>query len=164
MLHRCYDEKLQEKYYTTYINCSVCTEWHNFQNFAQWYEENYYEVEGERMCLDKDILVKGNKTYSPETCVFVPNNINVLFVKCDKARGDLPIGVTWHKRDKVYQVRVNYYGKDGYVGYFHTIDEAFQCYKKTKEKYIKEVADIYKDIIPINLYQAMYNYIVEEDD
>ena len=87
MLRRCYDEKLHKKY-PTYIDCKVCEEWLNFQNFAKWYYNNYYEIENEKICLDKDILHKGNKIYSPDNCVFVPNNINVLFVKSDKSRGD----------------------------------------------------------------------------
>ena len=66
MLGRCYDTKIQEKY-PTYKDCKVDKNWHNFQNFAKWYYDNYYEVEGERMELDKDILFKHNKIYSPET-------------------------------------------------------------------------------------------------
>lgn len=93
MLKRCYDEKLHEKE-PTYINCEVCEEWHNFQNFAKWYYENYYEVESERMHLDKDILVKHNKIYSSETCVFVPQTINSLFLKCDRSRGESVIGTS----------------------------------------------------------------------
>ena len=46
MLRRCYDEKLHERQ-PTYIGCKVCEEWHNFQNFAKWYDENYYEIEEE---------------------------------------------------------------------------------------------------------------------
>ena len=77
MLERCYYPKYQEKY-PTYKDCEVCESWHNFQAFAEWYNDNYYEIHGEVMCLDKDILIKGNKIYSPETCVFVPEKINNL--------------------------------------------------------------------------------------
>ena len=79
MLKRCYDEKLHEKE-PTYINCEVCEEWHNFQNFTKWYYENYYEVEGERMHLDKDILVKHNKIYSSETCVLCHKLLIIYFL------------------------------------------------------------------------------------
>ena len=70
MLMRCYDQKYLQKY-PTYIDCTVCEDWLNFSNFQQWYNKNYYEIPGETMCLDKDILVKGNKVYSPDTCIFV---------------------------------------------------------------------------------------------
>ena len=102
MLKRCYSDKVSAKN-STYKKSEVFNEWLNFQNFAEWYYENYYEIEGENMHLDKDILVKGNKIYSPDTCVFVPQSINSLFIKSDKARGDLPIGVT--KEHKKYSAQ-----------------------------------------------------------
>ena len=49
MLTRCYDSKYHEKY-PTYIGCKVCDEWLNFQNFAEWYYDNHYEVDSEVMC------------------------------------------------------------------------------------------------------------------
>ena len=82
MIERCYDPYELNKR-PTYIDCTVCKEWLNFQNFAKWYEENYYECNEHKMSLDKDILVKGNKIYSPETCIFVPMNINDMFTKSD---------------------------------------------------------------------------------
>lgn len=57
MISRCYSEKFKSKH-LSYENCSVCEEWHNFQNFAKWFDENYYECNGEQMCLDKDIVSK----------------------------------------------------------------------------------------------------------
>ena len=96
MLRRCYDEKFHEKY-PTYKDCEVYEEWHNFQKYGKWFSDNYYEIDNETMCLDKDILVKHNKIYSPETCVFVPETINLLFTKCDKARGESVIGATLFK-------------------------------------------------------------------
>jgi hypothetical protein len=93
MIRRCYDEKRQNTN-PSYIDCTVCEEWHNFQNFGEWYDQNYYEVDGERMNLDKDILIKGNRIYSPETCVFVPARINVIFTKNGgEKKDDLPYGV-----------------------------------------------------------------------
>lgn len=78
MIERCYDPKFLNAN-PTYRNTVVCDEWLNFQNFAAWYHENYYTIEGCRMSLDKDILVKGNKVYSPQTCVIVPDFINSTF-------------------------------------------------------------------------------------
>ena len=43
-------------------------------------------------------------------------------------------------------------------------EEAFKSYKTFKEKYIKQVADEYKDKIPKKLYDAMYRYEVEITD
>ena len=168
MLERCYDKIYQNKY-PTYIGCIVCEEWHNFQNFAKWYEENYYEIEGQKMCLDKDILFKGNKIYSPQTCMFVPNRINVLFIKSEKARGKYPIGVGESgKIRNPFRAYCSVCDENGkhYIalGNHNTIEKAFTCYKNFKEKYIKQVADEYKDYIPTELYEAMYRYEVEIDD
>jgi hypothetical protein len=164
MLQRCYDNKHSIKY-PTYKDVTVCEDWHNFQNFAAWYERNYYKIDGERMELDKDILVKGNKIYSPETCIFVPHRVNTLFLKCDSKRGKLPIGVYFDKDKKKYRVSCSdINNKQKRLGRYSTIEEAFQVYKEFKESIIKQVAIEYKDKIPTKLFMAMINYEVEITD
>ena len=159
---RCYSHKYQEKE-PTYKNCKVCQEWNNYQNYAIWHIENYYEVGNERMALDKDILHKGNKIYSPETCVFVPQSINSLFTKRNNKRGEYPIGVS--KVKNKFQARLcKGNGKEIHLGYYTTPEEAFLAYKIAKEKYIKEVAEKYKDKIPYRLYEALMNYEVDIND
>lgn len=74
---RSYSDVYHEKY-PTYKNVTVCEEWKCFQNFAKWFYENY-KPHMEGWHLDKDILVKGNKLYSPETCIFIPNELNCVF-------------------------------------------------------------------------------------
>ena len=167
MLQRCYDPKFQE-IYPTYKGCTVEDYLLNFQNMGKWINENYYEVPGETMCLDKDILCKGNKLYSRKTCIFVPERINNLFTKSDKSRGKDPIGM--------YELPSGNYGvqcwdvndKQIYLGTYSTKEEAFYAYKGYKERVIKEVIDSYEGIIPEPFYsrlrEAMYNYKVEIDD
>ena len=167
MLKRCYDPYYLNKK-PTYINCYVCDEWLCFQNFAKWYYENYYEIENEIMCLDKDILIKGNKTYSPKTCVIVPHRINNLFCNRNNNRGKYPIGVTRNRDCLMAQCSLIINGKQipQKIGYF-SLDKPFQaftCYKNYKEKVIKQVADEYKDLIPKELYEALYRYEVEIND
>ena len=167
MLMRCYSDKYQ-KTHPTYKGCTVCDEWHNYSNFKIWYDENYYDIEGEQMALDKDILVKNNKIYSPNACVFVPKNINMLFTKRDKARGKYPIGIYKPNDSNKFkaQCSIFYNGKKQQkpLGYYNTIEDAFNAYKKFKEAEIKRMADYYKDKIPNRLYEAMYNYKVEITD
>ena len=164
MLDRCYSEKTQEKQ-LTYKGCTVDERWHNFQVFAEWFENNYNPEYMENWQLDKDILVKGNKIYSPETCVIVSNELNCLIIKTDATRGNLPIGVS--KSGKKFKVNLRA-GKDNrkstYLGTFNTPEEAFQAYKIEKEIYIKELADKYKEQITEDTYQALYNYQVEITD
>lgn len=169
MICRCYDPYEINKR-PTYIDCYVCEEWHNFQNFAQWFYENVYNCNNERMDLDKDILIKGNKIYSPETCVFVPERINKLFIKRDKTRGEYPIGLTYSKSSNKLLVQCSVFengkGKIKYLGYFplNKPFQAFYAYKIFKENYIKQVADEYKGMIPQKIYDAMYRYKVEIND
>lgn len=160
ILERCYDESHRYKH-LSYIDCIVCDEWLNYQNFAEWYDMNYYEVDGEIMHVDKDILFKNNNLYSPDTCIFVPQRINSLFIKADASRGDLPVGV--HMKNNKFIAQSNNYEKI-HLGVFDTIEEAFQAYKYYKEELIKEVAEEYKDCIPLVLYEAMYNYTVDIND
>ena len=163
MLERCYSiNSLKLK--PTYEKCEVCKEWLCFQNFAKWYEENYYDIDNEQMCLDKDILVKGNKIYSSETCIFVPQFINKLFTKCDKSRGKYPIGVSYHKGSEKFISRCQTLNGCEYIGSFENSTNAFLSYKNFKEKYIKELAEEYKQKIPNKLYVAMINYKVEITD
>lgn len=164
MLQRCYDKKLHEKH-NTYLNCTVDTFFHNFQNFSQWYYDNLWH--SDFLILDKDILQKGNKVYSPNTCILVNRNINCLFTKSDASRGEHPIGVSYVIKNKKYSAQVRINNKNKHIGLFNTPEEAFYAYKNFKEKYIKQVADEYKEKypnFPQKLYDAMYNWRVEITD
>lgn len=169
MLQRCYDSKYHKKQ-PTYINCEVCDKWHNLQSFGNWFVDNYYEIKGEKMELDKDILCKGNKIYSPENCIFVPHNINSLFTKNDKTRGEYPIGVCYDKQNKKFRAECSVYDfetnkkKSRFLGYYDTPEKSFKVYKQFKENNIREVTNYYKDLIPERLYQAMCEYKVEITD
>jgi len=159
MFKRCYDLKYLSKF-NTYIGCSVCEEWHNYQNFAKWYDENFYIIENKRMELDKDILFKCNKIYSPETCVFVPQEINYLFVKNNKNRGEHPIGVYLHSDGDKYIAECNDVNKKAkYLGRHDTVEEAFEMYKDYKEYVIKEIADKYYGLIPENYIKLCMNML-----
>lgn len=163
MIRRCYHEESLKRH-ETYEKCYVCEELLCFEIFLEWAMENYYEVPNETMCLDKDILFKGNKIYSPETCIFVPQRINTLFVKKDKNRGDLPIGVFFDEARQKYIATWREADSRSKSKRFINMIDAFNCYKLNKERVIKEVADEYKDYIPTELYKAMYRYEVEIDD
>lgn len=159
IIERCYSKKSIS--YKTYggKGVVVCEEWLDFQNFGKWFEENYSPEIMQGFQIDKDILVKGNKIYSPETCCFVPSEINSLFINCKATRGDLPIGVIKHK--KVFRARISKNKKYTHIGLYNTPEKAFKAYKEAKEDYIKEVADKWRGKITEEVYQAMYNYQVE---
>lgn len=158
---------VENKSRTSYLNVSVCDEWHNFQNFAEWFYNQEFHVakdeNGKRYDLDKDILVKGSKTYSPETCCFVPSEINCLFIRNKRFRGNLPIGVT--KSGKRFAARLSKgFGNRVYLGSFKTETEAFLAYKQAKELYLKELAEKYRNKVCYKTYLTLINYEVDIDD
>ena len=147
MLTRCYSDSCHENQ-PNYIDCTVCPEWHNYSNFKEWAEANYYTVEGESMELDKDLLVKGNTVYSPTTCVFAPRSINLLVINVKAARGEHPLGV--FKFNDKYVASMSYSGKQIRIGQYDSPEEAFEKYKEYKEKFLKDIAEQYKDKIPVD--------------
>lgn len=154
LIARCYAEKKKDTFPAYYNICTVCDEWLCYNTFADWYVKNQYEV-NERLHLDKDILYPGNKIYSPDTCLLVPQRINMLFSNRSNDRG-LPNGI---RRTDGGKYSAKYGGKD--IGTYLTLEEAYVEYAKVKEKRIREVADEYKNIIPEKVYKALYNYRVK---
>lgn len=165
MLERCTTKEDELRYSEkSYKDCLVCEEWLNFQNFADWFYSELYDLEEEPICVDKDILYHNNKLYSPDTCLLVPQRINLLFIKEKAKRGNSIIG-SYYKPDKnKFCCMFSTYDGNGkrskYIGLFKTEIEAFYAYKKEKEQYIKQVADRYKNIIPTKIYNALYKYEV----
>lgn len=164
MNSRCYNEKLHKRH-PGYKGCSVCEYWLNDkERFYKWVEDNYYTAGSEQMDLDKDILFKGNKVYSPETCIFVPHTINTLLINCKRKRGKYPLGVYYEKKKGKYRAEMNMDGRAVKLGYFHTAEEAFMEYKRHKEALILVTSDRYKKRIPDKLYNAMINWKIEIGD
>ena len=158
-----------DAFHRTYADVTIYEEWYNYQIFAKWAENNYYTIDNYKIELDKDILIKGNKIYSPNTCIFVPDIINVLLIKADKSRGNLPIGVYWHERDQEYRAQCSYVNDNGlrknkWLGGYNNPNDAFIAYKTYKEEHIKKMANRFRNNIPEKLYNALYNYEVEITD
>lgn len=161
MFERCYSTVYSKKY-KSYKNCTVDPYFYNFQNFYKWFIDNYYTIDNEIIALDKDILIKNNKVYGPNTCIFVPQYINNLFTKRKSERGSLPIGVS--KNGNRFYSSMHRCNKTINIGSYATPEEAFYAYKREKEKEIKRIADLYKEKIPIKLYNALYRYEIDIDD
>lgn len=160
MITRGYCPKYQERI-PTYKGITVCEDWHNFQNFGKWFDNNYNPEIMEDWQLDKDIICPNCKIYSPETCCFIPCEINSAFSQVNKHRSML-IGVT--KRCSNYTASINIKGIVTHIGNFSTELEAFQAYKELRENHIKQIAEKWKGKILDSVYQILSNYKLEIDD
>lgn len=126
MLARCYSANTQSRQ-PTYAECKVCDEWHRLTVFKSWMETQ--EWDGRQ--LDKDLIGDG-KLYSPANCVFLTPAINALFIDCGSARGNLPIGVSLHKRSGRFAANINMNGRKKHLGHFTSPDEAHSAWFRAK--------------------------------
>jgi len=160
MLNRVYGKAYLQNT-PSYLGCSVSDTFLYYHLFYNWCQIQIgFNAIG--YDLDKDLLIKGNKLYSEDTCVFLPNTVNLLLTNCKAARGMLPIGVT--KAANKFRAQCNIDSKPKHIGMYDTPELAFQAYKTFKEAYIKEQAELYKDSIDPRAYLALLNYEVDIDD
>ena len=163
MLERCYSDALKKKN-PTYEGCEVSENFKSYEYFYEWCNEQI-GFSNQDWQLDKDLLIKGNKVYSEDSCVFLHKDINLLLTKRTASRGKHLIGVYWCKTSKFFKAQVGKSkGKREHLGCFNTEIEAFNAYKQAKESYIKEQAEKYKLQIDERAYEALLNYEVSVDD
>ena len=163
MLQRCYYDTYKKKY-QTYKDCEVSENFKSYEYFYEWCNQQI-GFDNEGWHLDKDLLIKGGKVYSENTCVFLPREINTLLTKSTASRGEYLIGVCWNKTNKAFRARVSKNkGKQEHLGYFSTELEAFNVYKVAKESFIKEQANKFKSQIDPRAYEALMKYTVEITD
>ena len=136
MLRRCYFEPTLARQ-PTYRDASVCDEWLRCSVFTTWMKTQQWENKN----LDKDLLNWRNKVYSPETCLFINDDINNLLVLARKARGQYPLGVTYHKASKKFMAQIMMFGKKHYLGLFTDFMAAHKRYQLEKLRYISMLAD-----------------------
>lgn len=162
LIGRCYCP-VKIKKNPTYANAKVCDEWHNFQNFAEWYVN--HEFYGRGYQIDKDILIRGNKVYSPDTCVMIPFILNTITLYSEGRKGSFKKGVTFDKVTGKYTSAKSFgvEGKKRSKIYFNTEQEAFDNYKKKKEDYVKEVAMKFKGVIEQRALDAFMSWEVVDE-
>jgi len=160
MLRRCYQDTGESKTYFGIVK--VCESWFSFEEYEKWYNENY--IEGYE--VDKDFTSPLSRIYSPKTGGFIPNKINAIMGKKKyntiRIHKDLPVGVSYHIRDKKYTSQCWDGKKLQHFGYHENPEDAFLAYKVFKESIIKSIAkEYYKDNkISKEIYENLINYIV----
>ena len=114
--------------------------------------------------MDKDLLIKGGKTYSRSSICFLPSDVNKFLTKSNRSRGKYPIGVSYHKSVCKYVASINLEGRLKHLGCFNDQYEAFHAYKLAKEGAAKRLAEKYKNSIDQRAFDALLNFVVEETD
>lgn len=142
MIYRSTSDKLHTRY-PTYKDTTICDEWLSLSNFRYWMKQQDWEGKH----LDKDLLIQGNKHYSPTTCVFVDQQVNKFLLAADSIRGEFPVGVYYDRKKKrfVAQCSDPFTGKTSKIGLFHTAVEAHQAWKKRKHELACQLADLQTD-------------------
>ena len=160
MKSRCRLGGKTQKDQPTYMGCSYSEVLGDFQSFTTWCQKQVGYLAG--FALEKDVLVRGNKVYSEDTCVFLPQTINNLLLQSGAIRGKYPIGVSSDKRWKTFQATCRYGvgRKSKFLGSYNTIEEAFLAYKTFKEATIRQVAEQYKAVVDVRAYNALMRYEV----
>ena len=149
ILDRVFDGKLK-----SYDNVCISKEWLSYENFEIWYNKNMYNIENEKMCIDKDILSNENKIYSEDTCIIIPERINNILINFYNKES----GITYRNRVEKYEVSCrDFDGKKKYLGYYEDKDEAISIYRRFKINTIIEVLNSYKDKLPKNVYNLIIN-------
>ncbi len=151
MLTRVYDKNYLDKF-PTYKGAEISNEWHNFQTFAVW---AFSQKNWEQLELDKDLLFRGNKKYSEQTCLFIPKELNkALDITVNKTSSGY-VGV--QARESGYQVCLGKYGKRVHVCFTKDLNYAVKMYFKAKADHLVELAHKFKGVMSDMAYEATIN-------
>ena len=155
MLKRCYSKKDLERY-PTYIGTSVCSEWVYASAFKEWMEKQDWDGKS----LDKDIIVPGNKLYSPETCAFVLPATNNFVIASNASRGEYPIGVSLCKPTGRYKASCKnpFTEKREHLGYFSAPGDAQEAWRKRKHELAQLVAATEADQRVVEALKKRYSF------
>lgn len=155
MLGRCYN-LLNLKKQNSYKDVTVCQEWHNFQNFAEWFYKNYNPEIMSNWHLDKDLICKECKMYSPKTCCLLPPEVNAIFQNKVISKSTGVRGV--HKEGNKYTTTISKFGKQTYLGLYETIEEAHNAYNNAKKEYLDELSERWKGTLPDKVCNAIRDF------
>lgn len=131
-------------YDRSYDSSQIVEDWLTFSNFKAWMEQQDWEGKE----LDKDILVKGNQVYGPDTCVFVPRRLNTLLNTQRLINKNSLLGVNYSKPSKdminslskPWRAQVSSFDQRQqlYLGCYATQEEAHYVWQIAKSKELEK--------------------------
>lgn len=152
----------------SYIGCTYVSEWASYDVWVEWARQQVgflnTDDKGKIWQQDKDILFKGNKVYSPDTCVFVPKEVNTFHTLRSRFRGEYPCGVSFKENNFKYSAKIVRGGCGKHLGIFDTPEAAFLAYKAAKEAYAKQLAVKYTGLVDSRVVDALNNFTVNIED
>lgn len=154
LLGRVCTEK-HRKRFPAYADCKVCDEWLCYQNFAEWWNENMYYIDNERMHIDKDIKYSDNKIYSPDTCIIVPQSINEIFHSSGRKTKDADLPYTIRR---VAKGRYSVCYKAESLGVYDTVEECLEKYIEAKRKHIRQKVKEMENDMPDKVKQVLLDW------
>ncbi|AMM43910.1 HNH endonuclease [Pectobacterium phage vB_PcaM_CBB] len=160
ILERCYSQKLKDKF-PTYKDCTIHEEWLYFSNFKSWVLTQPYQNRD----IDKDLLYKNNKHYSPHTCIFVPHEINTFILQSSTIRGDYALGVSYNacRKAKPFYSYISVENKKLHLGVFDNEYEAHLAWQHKKIYFCNQYIEKYTDDKNIILVLEKYRDSIQKD-
>lgn len=157
MLQRCYETNTINN--LSYKNrIKVCEEWECFQNFVPWFNKNYNFETMNKWELDKDILCPKCNLYSPETCLFLPREINSRMCKTIQKIGQL-VGTRETKYFRFQSVAL--FGDSIRRKNYASAEDAHNSWLEVRKYTFTKLAEKYKDSLDYRGYQALMNITVD---
>lgn len=129
----------------------------NYQTYCEWFHNevtngNYQDG----FELDHNLLCPGTKIYSPETCLWLPVEINRVVV--DSRRNIHGCTGIYKKKTKGFAASLVENGKKQHLGTFNTVEEASAAYIAAKTDYILRLAEKWRPSISKTAYEALKNW------
>lgn len=142
MIQRCYS-KSALKNRPSYGECSICDDWLIFSGFRKWIGEK--DISG--LALDKDLLVSGNKVYSPNTCLLVSKTVNSFMVDRASDRGEWPIGASLDRESGLFVSHCSnpFTKKNEYLGRYKSAQDAHEAWRARKHQIACQLAQLQTD-------------------
>lgn len=161
MLQRCYSPLAKHsRGGSSYADCFVCDEWHSFKSFRAWMIAQPWEGNE----IDKDLLVRGNKEYRPDRCIFISQELNKFMTSCASARGRWPVGVSRIKATGVFRssCRNPFIDKYEHLGCFPDDKSAHEAWRKRKHQLACRYADAQSDVRIAEALRIKYSAYMEK--
>lgn len=142
MLGRCYSVT-SKKHNPSYTCEKVCDDWLYFSKFRAWVVTQDWEGKA----LDKDLLAGDSPIYGPNTCVFIPQWLNVAIADRSQYNGECLPGVYWYAKTKKYNTSVSLGMGRGVrqLGYFEDQVEAHKVWRDAKAGVFREMIALQTD-------------------